>query len=73
MPLVPQFDQADRMRKALRVSGVSVGEMADFLGVARESVGRWINGRTEPSNQTLRLWAIHTGVSYDWILAGEAD
>ena len=71
-PMVPEFDQADRMRKALRASGVSVAEMADYLGVARESVGRWINGRTDPSIQTLRLWATRTGVSYEWIVSGRA-
>jgi ribosome-binding protein aMBF1 (putative translation factor) len=63
----PQWDVADRMRKALRVSGVGVQEIADYLGVTRSTVSTWINGRIEPSVQTLRLWAQQTGVSYEWL------
>lgn len=55
------------MRKALREAGISVQEMADYLGVARNTVSTWINGRIEPSTQTLRLWALRCGVDYDWL------
>lgn len=64
-------DVADRMRKALRLSGVGVQEMADYLGVARGTVGTWINGRITPGAQTLRLWALRTGVPYAWLRSGE--
>ena len=70
VPAVPAWDLADRMRKALRVAGIGVSEMADYLGVTRNTVGTWINGRIEPSVQTVRLWALNTGVSYEW-LAGD--
>ena len=68
---VPEFDLADRMRKALRTSGVGVQEMADYLGVARNTVSTWINGRIEPSTQTKRLWALRTGVPFEWLEHGE--
>ena len=68
---VPEFDLADRMRKALRTSGVGVQEMADYLGVARNTVSTWINGRIEPSTQTKRLWALRTGVPFEWLDRGE--
>ena len=55
-----EFALADRMRRALKVSGVSVQDMADYLGVARNTVSTWINGLITPSLQTLRLWAIRT-------------
>ena len=64
------FDVADRMRKSLRVSEVSVQEMAEYLGVQRNSVGRWINGHVNPSRQTLRLWALRTGVPFEWLETG---
>lgn len=64
---VPEWDIADRMRKALRQADVGPQEMAGYLDVTRQSVGNWINGRIEPSVQTLRLWALRTGVSYDWL------
>lgn len=70
--LVPQFDLADRMRKALRTSDLGVQEMADYLGVARSTVGKWINGHINPSKQSLRLWALRTGVDFDWLVTGES-
>jgi len=71
-PAVPSWDLADRMRKSLRHADIGVQEMADYLGVARNTVSTWINGRIEPSTQTLRLWALRTGVDYPW-LAGSRD
>lgn len=68
-----EFDLADRMRKALRVSGVKAGEMADYLDVANGTVSTWINGRIVPSAQTLRLWAMRTGVPYAWLRDGETE
>jgi transcriptional regulator with XRE-family HTH domain len=58
------------MRKALRISGKSVQEMADYLGVAPTTVSTWINGRNRPSPSTIRLWAMSCGVAYEW-LAGD--
>ena len=67
---VPAWDTADRMRKALRVADIGVQEMADYLGVSRTSASNWINGRIEPSVQTLRLWAIRCGVPFEWLASG---
>lgn len=67
---VPAWDLADRLRKSLRVSGVGVQEMADFLEVSRNTVSAWVNGRTPPSSQSIRLWAARTGVPYDWLKYG---
>lgn len=75
-PRVPakfRWDTADRMRKALRVSGVSIEEMAEYLGVSRRSVGNWIGGRVDPSVQTLRLWALRTGAPLEWLHHGDPD
>lgn len=67
---VPEWDLADRMRKGLRESDVGVSEIAEYLGVARNTVSSWINGRIRPSRQTLRLWALRTGVPLEWLEAG---
>jgi transcriptional regulator with XRE-family HTH domain len=66
----PEWDLADRMRKALRESGTGVQEMADYLDVSRTAVSTWINGRIRPGTQTLMLWAQKCGVSYDWLVSG---
>jgi len=67
---VPQWDIADRMRKALREADVGVQEMADYLGVARNTVSTWINGRNRPSGAVQRLWAMRTGVPFGWLADG---
>ena len=69
--LIPQWDLADRMAKSLRTAGIGVQEMADYLDVHRNTVGGWLHGRIRPDVRTLRLWALHTGVSYDWLCHGE--
>ena len=63
----PEWNLADRMRKALRDAGIGAQEMADYLGCSRTSVSNWTNGRIDPDTRTLRLWAMKTGVSYDWL------
>jgi len=72
-PDVPSWDTADRIRKALRVADLGVQELADYLEVSRTSVSNWINGRIDPSAQSLRLIAMRCGVSYSWLRTGETD
>lgn len=71
-PGVPQWDTADRMRKALRVAGIGPGEMAAYLDVGGNTVSTWINGRINPSKQTLRLWAMRCGVDFNWLCHGDS-
>ena len=66
-----EFDTADRLRRALRISGVGVQEMADYLGVGRTTVSNWISGRIEPRPAMVRLFALRTGFPYEWLLTGE--
>lgn len=66
-----EFDLADRLRRALRVSGTSSQAMADFLGVSRTSVSAWINGRVVPDQRTVMLWAQRTEFPREWLETGE--
>jgi transcriptional regulator with XRE-family HTH domain len=59
------------MRKALRVAELPGRGMAAYLGVEHSTVSRWLNGRVDPSTQTLRLWALRTGVPYLWLRDGD--
>jgi hypothetical protein len=63
-------DLADRLNKSLYVSGISVADMAQFLEVHRNSVGAWLNRRTQPRPANLRLWAMRTNVPYEWLRYG---
>lgn len=69
--VVLEFDLADRMRKTLRHTGISVQQMADYLGVSRNTVGSWINGHTPPDRRTILLWAMRTGVPVEWLETGQ--
>jgi transcriptional regulator with XRE-family HTH domain len=71
-PSALEWDMADRMRKALRVADISSNEMADYMGVSRNSVSSWINGRAVPRRTMLRLFAMRAGVSHKWLETGEA-
>ena len=67
------FGLPDRLNKALDVSGVSSTEMAEYLGVSRNTISNYINGRTVPKTQTLRLWAMRTGAPLEWLQTGELN
>jgi transcriptional regulator with XRE-family HTH domain len=67
---LPKWDLADRMRKSLRATGISVQEMADYLDVSARTVSNWINGHIEPTTQTARHWALRTGIPYEWYCHG---
>lgn len=67
---VPQWDLADRLGKALREAGISAQQMADYLEVHRNTVSAWMNGRVTPSGQSVRLWALRTGVPHKWLRDG---
>jgi len=69
-PDVPQWDTADRTRKALRTAGIGVQEIADYLEVSRTTVSNWINGRIDPPPPVMRLIAMRCGVSYEWLRHG---
>lgn len=60
----------DRLGKALRLESVSVAEMARELGVSRNTVGNYIADRTPVRDQTIRVWAMRTGVPFNELKLG---
>lgn len=67
---IPQFTLGDRLAKALDVSGTSVTEMAETLGVSRQTIGNYLAGRTHPKLAVLRVWADVTHVPVEWLRDG---
>lgn len=70
---IPQWNVGDRLRKSLSFAGMKVGEMAEFLGVERNTVGNYMSGRTHIPGPALRLWAMRTGVRMEWIVTGAEE
>ena len=68
-----EFDLIDRLAKSLRVSGMKPGDMARALDVHRNTVGNYLNGRTQLDRRTLIAWAFACSpeVTLEWLETGE--
>jgi excisionase family DNA binding protein len=51
----------------------SVEDVAKHLGVAKDSVYRWIDTRSMPAHKIGRLWKFKLSAVDAWVLAGGAD
>ncbi|MDR3548834.1 MAG: helix-turn-helix domain-containing protein [Candidatus Pacebacteria bacterium] len=52
---------------------VSVDDVASHLGVAKDSIYRWIESRGLPAHKIGRLWKFKISEVDDWVRAGGAD
>ena len=52
---------------------MSVDAIASHLGVARDSVYRWIERRNLPAHRIGRLWKFKVSEVDDWVRAGDAN
>lgn len=64
------FHKGDWMRKALEYAGLSSKDMAEYLDVTPATVSRWLNAKAPVGTQTLRLWALRTGVPISYLQTG---
>jgi excisionase family DNA binding protein len=51
----------------------SVDDVARHLGVAKDSIYRWIDRRKLPAHRIGRLWKFKLSEVDDWVRAGGAD
>lgn len=51
----------------------SVEDVARHLGVAKDSVYRWIETRSLPAHKIGRLWKFQLSKVDEWVRAGGAD
>jgi transcriptional regulator with XRE-family HTH domain len=69
---IPEFSTADRLRKARQFAGLTPEELAERIGVTPRTVYNYETGKpTRPA--ALKLWALATGVPFQWIETGEYD
>ena len=69
-PSIPQWTLADRLRKSLEHAEMAPAEMAQYLEVHRNTVSNWIYGHARPPASAVKLWAMRTGVPYEWLMTG---
>jgi transcriptional regulator with XRE-family HTH domain len=69
---VPRWTLADKLRKARQHAGLEQDELAEQLGIARQSVSNYERGQTTPNRPIVWAWADVTGVDRAWLL-GHGD
>ena len=66
----PTWTLVDRLRKSRLLAGLEQADLADMIGVSRNSISNYENGKTELSATTFVRWAAATGVTLDWLAEG---
>lgn len=65
-----EWTLGDRLEKALNYAGKSHQDMADDLGVHRNTIGNYTSGRRPVDRRTKLAWAVATGVPFKWLDTG---
>lgn len=52
---------------------VSVDQIAEHLGVTRDSIYRWIDRKSLPAHRVGRLWKFKVSDVDEWVRANGAD
>ena len=61
---------ADRLRKSRQMAGLEQADVAELLGVSRNTISNYETGKSEPTATTFVLWAEATRASLDWLALG---
>lgn len=69
----PIWTTGDRLRKAREWAGVGSQQMAEALGVTRNTITNYEHDRTEPTLSALRRWSEVTGVPVAWLLETQGE
>jgi len=69
---VPPIEVRHRLRIAREYAGLEQNELAELIGVSRNTVGNAESGRGKPRQITLNAWALVTGVPVTWLMTGRA-
>ncbi|MEC4837471.1 helix-turn-helix transcriptional regulator [Mycobacteroides chelonae] len=67
---VPEILVRHRLRIAREHRGLEQAELADLIGVSRNTISNAENGRNEPRKILLNAWALACGVPVKWIENG---
>jgi DNA-binding XRE family transcriptional regulator len=68
---IPPVLLRHRLRIAREYAGYEQDELAELIGVSRNTIGNAEVGRVKPRRITLRAWAFHCEVPLSWIEGGE--
>ena len=60
-----------RLKLLRKIRGLKQEDVADYVGIKRNTYSNWENGKTEPSLSKLLLLADLFDVSLDWLFGRE--
>lgn len=63
----------ERLKRAVKNTGLSQDAFADSIGVSRASLKNWIAGSFTPDADILRFIQEKSGCSLDWLITGKGD
>lgn len=72
-PRIPKFDLNDRLRKARETADLDQTQLAELIGVSRNSVSAAERGASKPRKPVLIAWAFATRVPFEWLMTGAAN
>lgn len=70
---IPDWTLGWRLQRALSFANIKVETIAEELGVARNTVSRWLNDRGPVREIYLKQWALRCGVDYRWLKSGKTS
>lgn len=70
IPKALRETEGDRLKKSLKHAGMSVGDMAEYLEVHRNTVSDWVRDKTHIMAVIRRVWAEKVGVPVEWLRDG---
>jgi excisionase family DNA binding protein len=65
--------QVHAMESAMADRWLSVEEMAEYLGVSRDTVYAWIAKKDMPAHKVGRFWKFKTEEVDEWVRSGKAS
>lgn len=72
-PRIPKFDLNDRLRKARETADLDQAQLAELIGVSRNSVSAAERGASKPRKPVLIAWAFATRVPFEWLTTGQIN
>lgn len=67
----PRITQRHRLRIAREEAGYDQHQLAEAIGVSRNTINNAEKGRVEPRRIVLNAWAMACGVPVSWIITGQ--
>ena len=69
---IPEIMLRHRLRIAREHIGLEQGELAERMGVSRNTISAAEKGKNEPRRVVITAWAMACGVNADWLRTGES-